>query len=112
MEMLSGMLNLNKDQKKQFKTIMDDSQKEATPVKDQMTKARATMAEAVAAAKTDDLKKAEADYAGAEAKMHQIELGAFAKIYQMLDKDQQAKAGGLFAMVGGVFHGKNWNDMN
>ena len=113
MELFSDMLNLNKDQKKQVKSIMDEGQKDAVPVKEEMTKSRLALAEAATSGKTgDDLKPLETHYAEAEAKMHQIELNSFAKIYLLLDKDQQAKAGQLFVMMSGVFHGKYWTEMN
>ena len=113
MDQFSELLQLNKDQKKQVKTVMDEGQKEATPVKEQILKARTALAEAVAAGKTgDDLKQAEAACAEAEVHMHQIELSAFAKVYQALDKDQQSKVGRAYAMMAGIFQGKNWNETN
>jgi hypothetical protein len=113
MDYLSDMLKLDKEEKKQVKAIMDDGQKEAAPVKEEIAKTRTAIAEAVAAGKSsEEIKKAEAAYAAAAVHMHQIELGAFAKIYQILDKDQQAKAGQVYGMMAGVFHGKAWTDMN
>lgn len=113
LDLMSEMLKLDKDQKKQVKGIMDDGQKEAAPVKEEILKARTAIADAVAAGKKgDDLKPSLDAYAAAEAKMHQIELGAFAKIYQVLEKDQQSKAGPLFGMMAGVFKGKSWTEMN
>lgn len=113
LEVISEMLKLDRDQKKQVKGIMDDGQKEAAPVKEEMLKARTALADAVAAGKKgDELKPSLDAYAAAEAKMHQIELGAFAKIYEVLQKDQQAKAGPIFGMMAGVFQGKNWTAMN
>jgi hypothetical protein len=44
--------------------------------------------------------------------MTQIELHAFAKIFPVLDKDQQAKAAdprGLLGMMNGIFKNKNWD---
>jgi hypothetical protein len=38
-----------------------------------------------------------------------IEMKAFVKIYQELDKEQQSKAQVLFDMMNGIFMGKNWN---
>ncbi len=113
MEMWSEMLKLSKDQKKQIKTIMDEGQKEAVPVKDQMTKTRTAIAEAVAAGKSaEEIKQASAAFAAVEMQMHQIELNSFAKIYQTLEKDQQAKIRPVFATMSGVFKGKNWIEMN
>src|SRR5438045_600594 len=51
---VSEVLKLSKDQKKDFKSAMDDAQKEATPVHEQILKSRAAIADAVAAGKTQD----------------------------------------------------------
>jgi len=110
MERLSNTLNLNKDQKKQVKSIMDDAQKDATPLKEEMLKQRQAIAQAVAAGKSqDDLSGVINEYASSQTKMTLIELGAFNKIYQTLDKDQQAKAPGILAMMNGIFKPKNWD---
>ena len=113
LEVISDMLKLDGKQKKEVKTIMDEGQKEATPVKDEMLKTRTALAEAVAAGKGQDEIKSVADaYAAAELKMQQIELGAFAKLYNLLEKDQQAKVRPVLGMMSGIFNGKNWNQMN
>jgi hypothetical protein len=44
--------------------------------------------------------------------MAEIELKAFAKVFQGLDQDQQARSAILFAMMKGMFSGKNWNSDN
>lgn len=112
-DMWSDMLKLNRDQKKQIKTLMDEAQKEAVPVKEQIVKTRTAIAEGVAAGKSpDELKDAEAAYVTAEIRMHQIELGAFAKIYQALEKDQQTKVRPILQMMAGIFQGRNWNEVN
>lgn len=111
MDMWSNALKLNKEQKKTLKTAMDEGQKEANPVKEQMAKARLAIAEAVAAGKgQDEIEKLSAAFAAAEAQMNQIELTAFAKIYQSLEKDQQANVKVVYAMMPGIFKGKNWNE--
>ena len=67
MDRMNALLSLNKDQKKQVKTIMDDGQKEATPVRDQMLKGRETIAQAVAAGKSqDEINAAINEYAAAQ----------------------------------------------
>jgi Spy/CpxP family protein refolding chaperone len=110
MERMSTALNLNKDQKKQVKSIMDDAQKEAMPLKDQMLKQREAIAQAVAAGKTgDDLNAVIGEYAASQTKMTQLELGSFVKIYQTLDKDQQSKAPNVLGMMNGIFKNKNWD---
>jgi hypothetical protein len=113
LDVFSEVLQLNKDQKKELKTTMDDAQKEAVPVKEQILKARTALAEAVAGGKSpDEIKQAEAACAAADLQMQKIELSAFAKIYQMLDKDQVAKVRPVYAMMAGIFRGKNWNEAN
>src|SRR5580658_10247640 len=79
------ILKLDKDEKKQVKSIMDDAQKEATPVKDQMEKGRLAVAQAVAGGKQDEIDGATKSYAAAETQMAGIEMNAFAKIYKLLD---------------------------
>ena len=103
------ILKLDKDEKKQVKSIMDDAQKEANPVKDEMAKGRLAVAQAVAGGKQEEIDASAKTYAGAETQMAAIEMNAFAKIYKLLDKDQQQKAPQVYAMMPGIFKGKNWN---
>lgn len=110
MDQLTDILKLDKDEKKQVKTIMDDAQKEAAPVRDQMDKDRLSIAQAVAAGKQEEIDAAVKSYAGAESQMAGIEMNAFAKVYQALDKEQQAKSPQVFPMFLGIFKGKNWNE--
>ena len=53
LDRLAEALKLTKDQKKDIKATMDDAQKEATPLHEQMNKSRLAVAEAIAAAKPD-----------------------------------------------------------
>ncbi len=104
-------LDLSKDQKKEVKSMMDESQKEASPLREQLSKSRLAIGEAVHAGKTgadlDAVLKANADI---EAQMAAIEARAFAKLFASLEKEQQAKVGPVFAMMKGIFAGKNWNN--
>jgi hypothetical protein len=110
MERIAALFNLNKDQKKQVKSVMDDGQKEAIPVRDRMLKSRQAIAQAVAAGKSqDEIDAAIKECAAAQTQMAQIELRAASNIYRALDKDQQTKAGQLLAIVNGIFKGKNWD---
>ncbi len=108
---LATMLDLNKDQKKEIKSMMDESQKEANPLKDQLSKSRLAIGEAVHAGKTgpelDTVLKANADI---ETQLAAIEARAFAKMFGTLEKEQQAKIGPAFLMMKGVFAGRNWNN--
>jgi Spy/CpxP family protein refolding chaperone len=110
MDQFTQILKLNKDEKKQVKSIMDDAQKEAMPVRDRMGKGRLAVAEAVAAGKQDEVDGAVKSYASAETEMTGIEINAFVKIYKLLDKDQQQKVPQVYAMMPGIFKGKNWTE--
>jgi hypothetical protein len=109
MDQFTQILKLDKDEKKTVKSVMDDAQKEATPVKDQMEKGRLAVAQAVAGGKQEEIDGAVKSYAAAETQMAGIEMNAFAKIYNALDKDQQQKSPQIFQMMPGIFKGKNWN---
>jgi hypothetical protein len=110
LDQFTQILKLDKDEKKQVKTIMDDAQKDAAPVRDQMEKGRVKMAEAVAAGKQEDIDAAVKTYAVSETQMAGIEMNAFAKIFQALDKEQQSKSPQIFGMFAGIFKNKNWNE--
>ena len=112
LDRLAETLKLNKDQKKDIKATLDDAQKEATPLHEQMNKSRLAIAEAVAAGKPkEEIEKAVMSEAELETQMTSLELHAFAGALKLLEDDQK-KAGGtmmLYTMVRGAFLGKNWN---
>ena len=112
LDKLADALKLSKDQKKDVKSTLDDAQKEATPLHEQMNKSRLAVAEAIAAGKPkEELDKAVLSVAELETQMTALELNAFAKALSFLEADQK-KAGGtqmIYAMVRGAFLGKNWN---
>ncbi len=110
MDQFTQILKLDKDEKKQVKTIMDDAQKEAMPVRDQMEKGRLAIAEGVAAGKQEEIDAAVKTYSVAETQMAGIEMNAFAKIFQGLDKEQQSKSPQIFGIFPGIFKNKNWNE--
>jgi hypothetical protein len=111
LDRMSEALKLNKDQKKDVKAAMDDAQKEAAPIHEQMTKSHLAIAEAIAAGKS----KQEVDQAihsegDLDAQMVSIELHAFAKVIALLEADQKQRGVPIvFGIVQGAFKGKNWN---
>jgi hypothetical protein len=108
---LTNTLKLDKDQKKLVKTVLDDGQKEAAPLRDETAKSRQAIGEAVSAGKSqDEIDQLVKSHAAIESQMAGVEMRAFVKIYQGLDKDQQPKAQVLFQMMNGIFKGKNWNE--
>ena len=110
---ISNILNLTKDQKKTVKAILDDGCKEAQPLRDQLSKSRLAVADAIQNKKSDDeLKQAVAAAGEASAQLSEAELKAFAKIVNSLDETQKANTGSLqsaFRMFRDIFHTKNWN---
>ena len=111
MDQISEALKLNKEQKKEVKTILDEGQKEAGPVRDQLMKSQLAIGEAIQGGKSqDDLKPLVNGEAAVQAQMVGIELNAFAKIYKLLDKEQQPQTRGVFPMMHGIYNGKNWNN--
>jgi uncharacterized membrane protein len=111
LDRLSEALKLSKDQKKDVKTALDDAQKEATPIHDQMNKSRLAIAEAIAAGKSkEEVDKAVLGEAELETQMTSLELHAFAKAVSFLEVEQKQRGVPMiFAMVKGAFLGKNWN---
>jgi hypothetical protein len=112
LDRISEMLKLTKDQKKDLKATFDDAQKEATPVHEQITKARLDIGEAVAGGKSqDDIANACKAEGQLEAQMTAIELRAFAKVALGLDEEQKQHAAQLYQAMHGMFNGKNWMEM-
>jgi len=109
MDQFTQILKLDKDEKKTVKSIMDDAQKDATPVKDQMEKGRLAIAQAVVGGKQEEIDAAAKSYAASATQMAGIEMNAFAKIYKAIDREQQQKVPQIYAMMPGIFKGKNWN---
>src|ERR1035438_4382035 len=52
LDRLTDALKLTKDQKRDLKAVMDDAQKEATPVHEQLMQGHLAIAEAIAAGKS------------------------------------------------------------
>jgi Spy/CpxP family protein refolding chaperone len=110
LDQMSEELKLSKEQKKDVKTLMDEAQKEAAPLKDQLVKSRAQLAGAIEAGKQDDIDKAIQSHSVLESQMTTLEMKAFADIYKILDADQRSKSRTVFVMMPGIFNAKSWLD--
>jgi len=111
MDRIAAMLTLDPDQRKAVKSILDDGQKDAGPVRDQLAAAQTGIADSVLAGKgQEETGKTVEGYAALDTQMTMIELRTLTKISQSLRAEQQAKLGGLFWMMRGIFKNKNWND--
>ena len=111
---IASTLNLNKDQKKSVKAIFDDGAKEAAPLRDQLSKSRIVVGEAITANKSqDELKAVAKTSSDLAAQLSQLEIKAFAKMFAALDDDQKKDMRGLghaLSLVNGMYHLKNWNE--
>jgi Spy/CpxP family protein refolding chaperone len=111
MEQMTDLLQLSKEQKKDIKTLMDDAQKEAAPLREQLVKGRAQIAAAIQAGQPEGVDGAIKSYSELEGQMAAVEMKAFAGIYKALDQEQKAKASVVFRMIPGIFTRKNWVDL-
>jgi Spy/CpxP family protein refolding chaperone len=110
LEQMTDLLKLSKEQKKDVRTLMDDAQKEAAPLKEQLAKSRAQIAAGVESGKQDEIDQAIKSHSEIEAQMTAVEMKAFAGIYKLLDADQRNKTRPVFVMMPGIFKTKNWVD--
>jgi Spy/CpxP family protein refolding chaperone len=109
LDRVADYLKLSREQKKDFKDIMDAGQKEAAPLREQLIESRAELAEAITAGKgADAVGRATKSYADLEARMAAIEMNAFARIFKLLDAGQQEKVRPVFTMMNGIFKSRNW----
>jgi len=111
---IANALNLSKDQRKAVKTVLDDGAKEAAPLRDQISKSRIAVGEAIGANKSEEeLKQVAKASSDLSAKLTQLELDTFNKIFAALDdtqkKDMQSLGHVLFLMTD-IYHNKNWNE--
>jgi len=103
-DQIADKLKLSKEQKDQAQAIMDAGREEATPLREQLAKARLAVADTMLNGKSDDeVRKAQDSYAAAVAQMTGVEAKAFAKIYALLKPNQQSKASQAWELMADVF---------
>jgi hypothetical protein len=114
-EILESALKLDKTQEKPIKAILDASSKDAAPIRDQMTKTRAAVAQAAMAGKPQpEIDSAVTAYADQTAAMAALEMKTLAQVVDSVNKDQMANASGIqtaFYLMRGMFLEKNWDDI-
>jgi hypothetical protein len=108
---ISTAFTLTKEQKKEFRSLIDGIGKEASPVREQIVQSRTQLVAAAQAGKSqDELKKLTETHAGLMAKMTHLEMTVFGKICAGVSPDQRKQgAAALFATVQGMFMKKNWD---
>jgi len=111
---IASTLNLNKDQKKAVRAILDDGAKEAAPIRDQIGKSRVAVGEAITANKSEDelkqMARASSDLA---TQLTELEVKTFAKIVVSLDDNQKKDVRSIsraYGLMSNIYHNKNWNE--
>jgi hypothetical protein len=113
-EDIANTLNLNRDQRKTARTILEDGAKEAAPLRDQLSKSRVGVGEAVTSSKgQDELKQIAKTSSDLAVQISQLEIKAFVKIFAVLDDTQKQDMRGLgraLSLMNEMYHIKNWNE--
>jgi len=106
---LATALSVAEDNRKPIKETLDSEYKAAAPLRDQLTKARATLAQAVASGSSSDA--AVNEYAAAVAAMATDEMKALAKVMAAVPADQRqnARLDTAVSLMRGAFVGKKWD---
>jgi hypothetical protein len=116
LEILASGFDLNKDQKRAVKTILDDAHKSAAPVRERLTSTRAAIAAAIQAGKEQtEIDRAIGDYAEQAAAMTALEMTTLAHVIETLDRAQRGNSAGIrtaFFLMRGIFlDKKRWDDV-
>ena len=117
LDQIGTACNLSKDQKKQFKTILDGINKDAEDIRKQLPTAQKAMQTAIIAGKSGgELQQAIDAYASLNTQMTVMETKAFGVLFKTLDADQtvnadlkKQRAQRLLNLMGGIFANKNWD---
>lgn len=103
-DLMASRLKMNKDQKQEFVTLLESTQKDAQPTIQQVIQARQNLANGIIGGKTDaeiaTLNQAVAD---AQFAMIGVEVKTFQKVLAMLKPNQTAKSGEAFDLMSEIF---------
>jgi hypothetical protein len=105
LELFAEKLKLNqKEQAPEVEKILSAAVQEAAPVRGQIERGRAALAESIINGKGDeDFKKTQDAVAGLMVQLTVIEAKAFGQVLATLKPNQQAKAGQAFELLDGYF---------
>jgi Spy/CpxP family protein refolding chaperone len=122
LDTFTQLLTLDKEQKKQTKTLLDEAAKSAGPLRDQLAKSKAELSAAMAAGKSqEEIAKLVESYSLQKAQMVQLEVRAFTSIFKPLSPEQQQRpcprgrgqavacSAQVYGMFSGIFMQKNWD---
>jgi len=103
-QLMADRLKLNKDQRSEFDTIVDSTQKDAEPILQQVIKSRQDLANGLISGKTDaEIATLNQALADAQFQMTGVEVKAFQKILALLKPNQTAKAPEAFDLMADIF---------
>ena len=116
MDAMTESFKLDKDQRKQIKTAIDEAFKGAAPIRAELAKARTALVAAVAAGKAQaDLDTAAKAYGAQAAALADAEMKALAQMIGMLNAEQAknnaAISSAFFLMKGAFIDDKKWDDI-
>jgi Spy/CpxP family protein refolding chaperone len=113
MQILTDVLTLDNDQKKQVKAAMDAAYKEAAPVRAQLTKTRAALAAAIQSKDQAQIDAAAKSYGAQATAMTEIEMKALAQILGAVKPEQktQGTAPTFYLMRGAFLDDKKWDEI-
>jgi hypothetical protein len=95
---------LNSDQKSEFVSLLESTQKDAAPIIEQVLKSRQDVANALLNGKSDaDLAPLNQALSDAQFQMTGVEVKAFQKIVALLKPNQVAKAPEAFDLMADIF---------
>jgi hypothetical protein len=104
---------LTKDQKKEFKTILDTASKSAETLRKQIPENLTLIGKAAVSGKsTDEVKKLVDENGRMRAQISEMEYKTFGQLYKLLDDGQRMGTGAqsLFNLTTGILMKKKWND--
>jgi hypothetical protein len=103
-ELMANRLKLNSDQKSEFVSLLESTQKDAAPIIEQVLKSRQDVANALLNGKSDaDLAPLNQALSDAQFQMTGVEVKAFQKIVALLKPNQVAKAPEAFDLMADIF---------
>jgi hypothetical protein len=113
LDKIADACKLNKDQKKQFKTVLDAASKSAETLRLQIPQNTELIGTAVVSGKSaDEIKKLIEDNGRMRAQISEMEYKTFSELYKLLDDSQRTGTGAqsLLNLTSGILMKKKWND--
>ena len=102
-DQIGGKLKLSKDQRIEFESILEVAYQDGDPVRKQLAKVRADLANAILTGKSaDEIAQITKAYTTVAAQMTGLEVKAFQKIYALLKPNQTSHAPEAFDLMAGI----------